>query len=79
MVGAVTALNTEHDVKADVLVSIALIASVGTSEFFAAGEVAKRVDGIFARHTNGRGERQAGWSVGYITGRIYFLFNCTDE
>lgn len=35
-----TALITEHDVKADVLVSIALIASVATSEFFAVGEVA---------------------------------------
>ncbi len=40
VVGAVTALITEHDIKADVLVSIALIASVATSEFFAAGEVA---------------------------------------
>ncbi|MHB1295434.1 MAG: heavy metal translocating P-type ATPase [Anaerolineae bacterium] len=40
VVGAGTALVTEHDIKADVLVSIALIASVATSEFFAAGEVA---------------------------------------
>lgn len=40
VVGAVTALITEHNIKADVLVSIALIASVATSEFFAAGEVA---------------------------------------
>mgnify|MGYP003607418002 CR=1 FL=1 len=40
VVGSVTALITEHNIKADVLVSIALIASVATSEFFAAGEVA---------------------------------------
>ena len=40
VVGAVTALIMEHNIKADVLVSIALIASVATGEFFAAGEVA---------------------------------------
>jgi len=40
VIGAITALITEHNIKADVLVSIALIASVVTSEFFAAGEVA---------------------------------------
>ncbi len=40
VIGAFTALITEHDIKADVLVSIALIASLITSEFFAAGEVA---------------------------------------
>lgn len=38
--GAGTALIQEHDIKADVLVSMALIASVGIGEFFAAGEVA---------------------------------------
>ena len=40
VVGAVKALITEHNVKADMLVSIALIASVATKEWFAAGEVA---------------------------------------
>ena len=40
IVGAAIALITEHDIKADLLVSLALIASVITSEFFAAGEVA---------------------------------------
>lgn len=40
VVGAITALITEHNIKADILVSIALIASIATSEFFAAGEVA---------------------------------------
>ncbi|MDR1020392.1 MAG: cation-translocating P-type ATPase [Synergistaceae bacterium] len=38
--GAVTGLVTEFDVKADVLVSIALVASVFIGEIFAAGEVA---------------------------------------
>lgn len=38
--GAVVGLVTEFDIKADVLVSIALIASVSIGETFAAGEVA---------------------------------------
>jgi heavy metal translocating P-type ATPase len=38
--GAVVGLVTEFDVKADVLVSIALIASVAIDEIFAAGEIA---------------------------------------
>ena len=38
--GAVIGLVTEFDIKADVLVSIALIASVAVGEYFAAGEVA---------------------------------------
>jgi len=38
--GAVYGLVTRFDVKADVLVSLALIASVITGELFAAGEVA---------------------------------------
>ena len=37
---AAIALVTEHDIKADMLVSIALIASVAIGEYFAAGEVA---------------------------------------
>ena len=40
ILGAATALIKEHDIKADVLVSMALIASVWIGEFFAAGEVA---------------------------------------
>lgn len=40
LIGALAGLIRDHDVKADVLVSIALVASVATSEFFAAGEVA---------------------------------------
>ena len=40
VVNAITALIKEHDIKADVLVSMALIASVSIGEYFAAGEVA---------------------------------------
>ena len=40
VVGACMALVKEHNIKADVLVSIALIASICIGEFFAAGEVA---------------------------------------
>lgn len=40
VIEAIIALITEFDIKADVLVSIALIASIATGEFFAAGEVA---------------------------------------
>lgn len=40
VVGAAKALIKDHDIKADVLVSIALIASVWIGEYFAAGEVA---------------------------------------
>ncbi len=38
--GSVIALIKEHDIKADVLVSMALIASILIGEYFAAGEVA---------------------------------------
>lgn len=37
---AVTGLVFRHDIKADVLVAMAIVASVAMSEFFAAGEVA---------------------------------------
>lgn len=37
---AIVGLVTEFDIKADVLVSLALIASLGIGEYFAAGEVA---------------------------------------
>lgn len=40
VIGSVIALIKEHDIKADVLVSIALIASIAIGEYFAAGEVA---------------------------------------
>jgi cation transport ATPase len=40
IIGAIKGLVFQHDIKADVLVSIALIASVFIKEYFAAGEVA---------------------------------------
>jgi len=40
VIGSVIALIKEHDIKADVLVSIALIAAIYIGEYFAAGEVA---------------------------------------
>ena len=40
LTGAFKGVIFEHDIKADLLVSLALIASVATGEFFAAGEVA---------------------------------------
>lgn len=40
IIGAIRGLVFDHDIKADVLVSVALIASVFIKEYFAAGEVA---------------------------------------
>lgn len=40
LTGAFKGVLLEHDIKADLLVSLALIASVATGEYFAAGEVA---------------------------------------
>ena len=40
VIGAIKGLVFEHDIKADVLVSMALIASIFIKEYFAAGEVA---------------------------------------
>lgn len=40
IIGAIKGLVFDHDVKADVLVSMALIASIFIKEYFAAGEVA---------------------------------------
>jgi len=40
IIGAIKGLVFEHDIKADVLVSMALIASIFIKEYFAAGEVA---------------------------------------
>ena len=61
--GATTALINEHDIKADVLVSMALIASVATQEWFAAGEVALLVRqntriAVGQRHPQPRMQRQ---------------------
>lgn len=40
VIEAIIALVTEFDIKADVLVSLALVASIAVGEYFAAGEVA---------------------------------------
>ena len=40
VIGSAIALVMEHDIKADMLVSIALVASIFIGEYFAAGEVA---------------------------------------
>ena len=40
IIGAVAAVIKEFDIRADVLVSIAIIASVAIGEVFAAGEIA---------------------------------------
>jgi len=40
IIGAIKGLVLDHDIKADVLVSIALVASIYIQEYFAAGEVA---------------------------------------
>lgn len=40
IIGAIKGLVYDHDIKADVLVSIALVASIFIKEYFAAGEVA---------------------------------------
>ena len=59
VLGAVIALVCELDVKADMLVSIALIASVAIGEYFAAGEVAliMQLGGLLEEVTSARAQR----------------------
>ena len=63
---AVVGLVTQFDIKADVLVSLALIASVCIGEIFAAGEVAfiMQLGGLLEadRRKSARGHRKAGTS-----------------
>lgn len=56
LVGAVRGLGLEHDVKADVLVAMALVASVYTGEYFAAGEVAliMQIGSLLEDYTSGK-------------------------
>ena len=56
LVGAVRGLVFEHDIKADVLVAMALVASVATGEFFAAGEVAliMQIGSLLEDYTSGK-------------------------
>ena len=56
LVGAFKAVVFEHDIKADLLVSLALIASAATKEFFAAGEVAliMQIGSLLEDYTSGK-------------------------
>ena len=56
LVGAVRGVIFEHDIKADVLVAMALVASVVTGEFFAAGEVAliMQIGSLLEDYTSGK-------------------------
>lgn len=54
--GAVKGVAFEHDIKADVLVAMALVASVLTREFFAVGEVAliMQIGSLLEYYTSGK-------------------------
>lgn len=56
LVGAFKGVVFEHDIKADLLVAMALIASVVTKEFFAAGEVAliMQIGSLLEDYTSGK-------------------------
>ena len=56
LVGAFKAVVFEHDIKADLLVSLALIASAATKEYFAAGEVAliMQIGSLLEDYTSGK-------------------------
>jgi len=56
LVGVFKGVIFEHDIKADLLVSLALIASVATREFFAAGEVAliMQIGSLLEDYTSGK-------------------------
>ena len=56
LVGAFKGVLLEHDIKADLLVSLALIASVATKEYFAAGEVAliMQIGSLLEDYTSGK-------------------------
>lgn len=56
LTGAFEAVIFEHDIKADLLVSLALIASVAAREFFAAGEVAliMQIGSLLEEYTSGK-------------------------
>ncbi len=56
LTGAFRGVIFEHDIKADLLVSLALIASAATGEFFAAGEVAliMQIGSLLEDYTSGK-------------------------
>ena len=56
LAGAFKGVVFEHDIKADLLVSLALIASAATKEYFAAGEVAliMQIGSLLEDYTSGK-------------------------
>ncbi|MCR5502031.1 MAG: cation-translocating P-type ATPase [Lachnospiraceae bacterium] len=56
LTGAFKGVVFEHDIKADLLVSLALIASAATGEYFAAGEVAliMQIGSLLEDYTSGK-------------------------
>ncbi len=58
LIGASRAVVFEHDIKADLLVSLALIASVAAKEYFAAGEVAliMQIGSLLEDYTSGKAQ-----------------------
>ena len=75
LVGAFKGVVFEHDIKADLLVSLALIASTAAGEFFAAGEVAliMQIGSLLEDYTSGKAREgiekligmtpQTAWSI----------------
>ena len=62
LVGAAKGVIFERDIKADLLVSLALIASVAVKEFFAAGEVAliMQIGSLLEDYTSGKAREGIG-------------------
>lgn len=58
VVGAIRGLVFDHDIKADVLVAMALLASIATREYFAAGEVAliMQIGSLLEDYTSGKAQ-----------------------
>lgn len=56
--GAIRGLIVDHDIKADVLVAMALVASVATKQYFAAGEVAliMQIGSLLEDYTSGKAQ-----------------------
>ena len=56
LVGAAKGVILDHDIKADLLVSLALLASAGLGEYFAAGEVAliMQIGSLLEDYTSGK-------------------------
>ena len=59
LLGAIRGLVFDHDIKADVLVAMALVASVATGEYFAAGEVAliMQIGSLLEDYTSGKAKK----------------------